>query len=227
MKTTIKVIAMAFLMLAFQGCSEAESNNLNENENPLKSYTLSRDSNGSYSLEQQLNDGVISTIVPNEKGNVIIFSQGENATFTKNNITSMENNDVKIEFLTENHVQIPGITIINENAFSTFNKTKEDVKYVKSYKIKMSEDGSYLLQYTLEDGYYPTYEFNEEKERYQIRLNQGEIKENQTSFSKKYTKFEDEKLNIIFVRKAFINATSKMNRRQLDFPEPPEFYIID
>jgi hypothetical protein len=227
MKTTIKVILMAFLMSNLQSCSTGESNTLNEDENPLKSYTLSRDSNGSYSLEQHLNSGVTSTIVPNERGNVIIFSQGEDAAFTKNKITSMENNDVKIEFLTENHIQIPGITIINENALTTLNKTNEDIKYIKSYKIKMSEDGSYLLHCTLENGYYPTYEYNKEKERHQIRLNPGEIKENQTSFSKKYTKFEGEKLNIIFVRKAFVNTSSKMNRRQMDFPEPPEFYIID
>ncbi|MGB2127868.1 MAG: hypothetical protein ACPHXR_00185 [Flavicella sp.] len=225
MTTKIKILFMVILLSLFQSCSELESDNLNKNESPLKSYTLSRDVNGSYTLEQHLNDGIISKIVPNQILNEIIFEEGKDDVITQTSITPSQNNDVRIEFLTENHIQIPGITVYESDKATTYNKTTKDINYVKSYEMKMMQNGSYELKYTLKQGYYPTYEYNKEKERHQIRLNQGEIKENQTSFSKNYIKFEGEKLNIIFVRKSFINSTTEMNRRQLDFPEPPEFEI--
>ena len=60
------------------------------------------------------------------------------------------------------------------------------VDYVQSYDISLLEDGSYQLNFTLTKNIVPTFEYNEELERHQIRLNDGAAKRRYHIFTKLY-----------------------------------------
>jgi hypothetical protein len=175
MKTLIKSIAVFALAIITSSCSNDTYSEENLGDAPLVSYSLSRSEDGTYTLEETLASGEVSTtIVP------------------------LVNNEVKIDFETQNSTSIAGLSILDEKVNTkkgVSNKTKVDLK---SYKLKKLHNGSYDLKFKVAGFIVPEFSYNEEHSRYEILLNEGD-NNGVVKYSKNYTKFEGEKLQIVFV----------------------------
>lgn len=216
-----KSLAIAALAIAFTSCSE-ESITLEEltQEAPLKSYSLSRDLDGTYTLEHTLSEGISSNIINTTDGSEIILNEGGTDVSSKSTALPLINGDIKIDFITENEVKIPGISILDTKTSST--ASSKDIDYIRSYSISLLEDGSYQLNYELANNYVPTYDYNEALDRHEIILEKGVSAKN--NYSKNYLKFEGQKLNIVFVRKE-LTTTLGLHSRSRFIVEPPIFTV--
>ncbi len=228
MKALINATLTLLLCVGFVSCSNDDTTEIFETEEaPLKSYTLSRSDDGSYSLNQSLSEGITSNIVSTDGKNEIILNEGYSESQEVNTVLPLVNNEIKIDFVTENSIEIPGITIFDTEINNASSVSAKKVDYVQSYDISLLEDGSYQLNFTLTKNIVPTFEYNKELERHQIRLNDGEAKEGIT-YSQNYIKFEGQKLNIVFVRRQLVSSISaKRANDYADTVEPPEFEIND
>lgn len=228
MKSLINATLTLLLCIGFVSCSNDDSNEILEApEAPLKSYTLSRADDGSYSLNQTLSEGITSTLISENGNNEIILNEGYSESNEVNTVLGLVNNEIKIDFVTENAVEIPGISIFDTEVSSTSSVSAKKIDYVTSYDISLLEDGSYQLNFSLTKNVYPTFEYDHELERHQIRLNDGKAKEG-VVYSQNYIKFEGQKLNIVFVRRHLVSSLSaKLAKDYEDTVEPPEFEIYD
>lgn len=221
MKNFYKSLAIVALAIGFTSCSEDVLVEEFTQETPLKSYSLSRDIDGSYTLEHTLSDGMSSSITNSTDGSQIILNEGTSSTIEKSDVLPLTNGNIKIDFLTENEVKIPGISILDSKISST--TSSKEIDYVKSYKISMLEDGTYQLDYTLANNYVPSYDYDEELGKHQIILTKDFSNES-NSYSKNYLKFEGQKLNIVFLRLVTTTTLSSKGSSKY-YPEPPEVTI--
>jgi len=219
MKTIYKSLAIVALAIGITSCSEDTTIEEFTQETQLKSYSLSRDVDGSYTLDHSQSDGISSSIMSTDNGSEVLLNEGYSRKASKSTVSPLMNGDIKVEFISENEIKIPGISIFDSKTSST--ASSKEIDYVKSYKISYLEDGSYQLDYTLADNYTPTYEYNEELERHQIRLEKG-IANSKNSFSKNFLKFEGQKLNIVFVRNVITTTLQSRRRSNTTIVEPPE-----
>ena len=222
MKILYKSLAIAALTMTLTSC--AEETTLTEQlsqETQLKSYSLTTTADGSFVLEHTLSEGSSSSILSNDSGNEILISDGYSDSSTKSAVLPLLNNEIKIDFITENEVAIPGIKILDEKISTTASSKKID--YVKDYSISLLEDGSYQLNFTLAKNFTVNYAFNQDLNRHEINLVATDSKR-KSSYSKKFLKFEGEKLNIVFLRSIKTTTLSSQGRFAY-LPEPPEITI--
>ncbi|WP_139958625.1 hypothetical protein [Flavicella sediminum] len=188
MKQFIKSLAIVALAINFAACSNETINEEALNETPLKSYTLSRAEDGTYSLEQTLANGEVTT-----------------------SIVPLVNNEVKVDFETESSVKIPSLSIFDEPVTTkkgVSNKTKTDLK---SYAITQLENGSFDLNFEVASFVVPTFSYSQEHGRYEIRLTEGD-NNGIVNYSENYLKFEGEKLRIVFIHVSSETTLSKFNQ---------------
>jgi hypothetical protein len=222
MKKFNKTLAIVAMVIGITSC--ADESTLTETlsqDAQLKSYSLTTAGDGSYILEHTLSDGISSTIISNTSGNEVVLSEGHSDSKNKTSVLPLINSEIKIDFITENEVKIPGITILDEKTYTT--AKSKDIDYVTDYGVSLLTDGSYLLDFTLVNNYIPTYVFNEELDRHEIILVTG-ISNGNNSYSKNFLKFEGQKLNIVFLRSL---TTTTLNAKKIarHYPEPPEITI--
>lgn len=222
MKHRYKYLAIAMSIIGFTSCSEESV--IHEEllqETQLKSYSLTSSEDGSFLLEQNLSSGTNARVMSNDFGNEILLSEGFSNTDTKTTVLPLINNEIKIDFITENEIKIPGITILDELISSTTSSKKID--YVTNYAIHLLKDSSYRLDFSLAKNFIPKFTYNKKLNRHEIILMPKKTKiKNQ--YSKNFLKQEGEKLNIVFLRS--IKTTSLSARRTTRYyPEPPEIII--
>ncbi|MFC2110415.1 hypothetical protein ACFLRU_00370 [Bacteroidota bacterium] len=195
----IVVATVAILAISLASCNSDINNEEAFEEAALKSYTLSRAEDGSYSLEQTLASGeVTSTIVP------------------------LVNNEIKIDFETESSVKIPGLTIFDEPVSSVKGVSYKTRVDLKSYAISKLENGSYDISFKVANFIVPSFSYNEEYDRYEIRLTEGD-NNGITDYTENYVKFEREKIKVVF-----IHVSTRTTLARDIFQEtvgPPELYF--
>lgn len=175
MKNLIKSIAVFALAIIVTSCNNDSIQEENLGDSPLVSYSLSRSEDGTYSYEET-------------------FASGETTT----TIVPLVNNEVKIDFETQNSTSIPGLSIFDKKVTTkkgVSNKTKVDLK---SYKLIKLNNGTYQIKFKVAGFIVPKFSFNEEYSRYEILLDEGD-NNGVVNYSENYTKFEGEKLQIVFV----------------------------
>lgn len=186
MKNLIKSIALFALTIIVTSCNNDSISEENLGDAPLVSYSLSRSEDGTYSLEETLASGeTTTTIVP------------------------LANNEVKIDFETQNSNYIPSLSIFDKKVTTkkgVSNKTKVDLK---SYKLTKLDNGTYDVAFKVAGFIVPEFSYNEEFSRYEILLAEGD-NNGVVEYSKNYTKFEGEKLQIVFVH---VNNNTTLARR--------------
>lgn len=223
MKNLYKSLAFAAVLIGFTSCSE-ETTITEEllQEVPLKSYSLSKSNDGSIVLEHTLSSGNTSTVLSGENGNEIIINEGSGNGGTKSTVIPLVNNEIKVDFVSNHEVRIPGISILDEKTSTS--ASAKTIKLVKNYKISLLEDGTYLLEFRLQNNYVATFGYNEELNRNEIYLDPG-VSEGKNKYSKKYLKFDGEKLNIVFMRNISTTTLSARigNKYIID---PPEFEVM-
>ncbi len=203
MKKAILLLSLSSLLGVFYSCSNDDTQ-LEESvssEMPLKSYTLSKDANGSYTLDYNVADGIDTEISKSSGVNNVLLNKGTNTTNNNSTKLNLENDQLTVDFITENGVDIPSIGLLDTPLTSTANKGTTMGKSpndLTSYQISLLENGEYLLEFTLSDNSVPSFEFNEAENRHEVVIREGDNK-GVNSYSKKYTKLEDVQLRIIFV----------------------------
>ncbi|MDE1208140.1 hypothetical protein [Tenacibaculum larymnensis] len=169
------------LSVIFASCSSNEAEVIENNpENLLQSYTLKRDATGAYSIDFNTTDNTDVTTVTNvDNSKEIILAETPQKTATKHsNGFSIEKDHLKIGFLETTNGKRKSIYVEDENI--TF--AKGITEFLNSYSITSNGDGTYKLDFTVNDNVATDFIYNESSEAYEIHLTNGESTEK--SFSR-------------------------------------------
>ena len=172
-------IAPFFLLLTivFTSCSSNQVETLsNPQEKLLQSYTLKRDANGAYSIDFNTTNNTDVVAVKNtNKSNDIILSKVNHKTASNHsNKFSIENDQLKIGFLDENKGKRTRILVEDDNITLAKRGVTE---FLNSYSITANEDGTFLLNFKVNDNVTTTFAYNEDIETYEVHLSNGEAKQ--------------------------------------------------
>lgn len=185
-------------VLSFASCATFESEVEAPQEQLLQTYTLSRDANGAYSIDYNVADKTSATSHKNSgsKTNEIYLDKVEHSEQKnyKNNF-SLDDNKIKIRFVDNNTSKNTQITVEDENA--TFAKGGDNGEFLKEYKVIKKSDGTFQLDFEINEGIQPGFVYNEELSTYEIHLSKGNSSEKE--FSKTMDAAADGMLKIDFV----------------------------
>ncbi|CAM1355259.1 hypothetical protein [Tenacibaculum halocynthiae] len=170
------------LTLIFASCSSTENDAelLQKNETKLKSYTLKRDANGRYSIDFDVKENTeVNTFKNSDKSNEIVLSEAVQKQAQKHsNNFNLENDLLKIGFLEENNGKKTQITVEDENI--TFAK-KGVTEFLNNYSVTKNADGTFILDFEVNNNVQTEFIYNELKEIYEIHLSNGTAKTTQFS----------------------------------------------
>ncbi|WP_417800531.1 hypothetical protein [Tenacibaculum sp.] len=184
------------LSVIFASCSSNEAEAIENNpENLLQSYTLKRDATGAYSIDFNTTDNTDVTTVTNvDNSKEIILAETPQKTASKHSSDfSIENNHLKIGFLETNKGKQTKISVKDENI--TF--AKGITEFLNSYSITANENGTYLLNFTVNSNVATDFVYNKELEIYEVHLSSGEATE--YTFSRELETGSDNIIRLNFV----------------------------
>ena len=209
------------ISLVFASCSSNENEELDNlpQENLLQSYTLKRDASGAYSIDFNTTDNTAVTAVKNiDKSNEIILSEAKHKTTTKHsNDFSIENEELKIGFLEANKGKRTQISVEDENI--TFAKGGI-TEFLNSYSITKNEDGTFLLNFKVNDNVATDFIYNEDIETYEVHLSNGTAK--QKDFSRTINAS-----TIGLLKLDFINYKYSGRLDEIVLPRKPRIIIVN
>ena len=179
-KLTTAVLVILFT-INFTSCSDNESITEAPQGDLLKSFTLKRDASGSYSLDYEIANNTNAISVKNEenKTNEIYLSNSEEITqraYTQDFV--LDNNSLKIGFVNANTDNRANIFVEDENI--TFSKDEE---FLNTYSVKGNDDGTYQLDFVVNDGVKTEFVYNDETQTYEVHLSEGNANDNDFSSS--------------------------------------------
>lgn len=183
--------------IIFASCSSNENEILNKTEEKLlQSYTLKRDASGAYSIDfNTTNNTDVSTVRNIDKSNEIILSETKHKTTTKHsNDFAIENDQLKIGFLEANKGIRTRISIEDENPIFA---SKNTTDFLNSYSITKNTDGTFQLNFKVNDNVTTDFVYNEDLETYEVHLAKGEAK--QSDFTRTLTTNQEDVLKLDFV----------------------------
>ncbi|WP_428742023.1 hypothetical protein [Tenacibaculum sp.] len=173
----MKKVAPYFLALTlsivFASCSNNDTEVIDGTpESLLQSYTLKRDANGAYSIDFNTSSNTDVTTVTNiDSSKEIILAETAQKTATKHsNDFSIDNDHLKIGFLEANNGKRTKIYVEDKNI--TF--AKGVTEFLNSYSVTANGDGTYQLNFTVNDNVTTDFVYNEELETYEVHLASGE-----------------------------------------------------
>lgn len=161
------------LSVIFASCSSNEAEVIENNpENLLQSYTLKRDATGAYSIDfNTTNNTDVTTVTNVDNSKEIILAETPQKTATKHsNDFSIENDHLKIGFFEANKGKRTNIYVEDENI--TF--AKGITEFLNSYSITANGDGTYQLDFTVNDNVTTDFVYNEDINTYEVHLSNGE-----------------------------------------------------
>ncbi len=195
---------LPFLMtfcIVLSSCSNEENVIEDENQALFKSYKVSRDAQGKYSIVYDLVEGTDSEIakdISTNSNNVYAYEanvpvQKEKTKLLNQNL-KLDNNKINIA-LFENNEQRKSITIEDENSIKA--KGGENSSFLQEYSVEHLGTDEYVLDFKVKEGVNVSFEYNDEKNIYEVHLKEGNS--NDTSFTKLYSKPSNLPLRIDFV----------------------------
>jgi hypothetical protein len=180
-----------------------------EQKNSLKSYVVKRDASGAYSLDYELERDVKSQKVKNIDTNVNEFhlyqSDFENSQRQSEEIF-IDGNRLSIGFIDTRTNKKSNITIEDGVASSTKTLAKGE-KMLSEYSITGNEDGTFNLDFKVNNQVAVDFVLVEETGVYEIHLQEGKSEE--SVFSRNFEKGVAETLKIDFVNHIDNNSSSK------------------
>ncbi|WP_431164623.1 hypothetical protein [Tenacibaculum halocynthiae] len=186
------------LTLIFASCSSTENDAelLQKNETKLKSYTLKRDANGRYSIDFDVKENTeVNTFKNSDKSNEIILSEAVQKQAQKHsNNFNLENDFLKIGFLEESNGKKTQITVEDENI--TFAK-KGVTEFLNNYSVTKNDDGTFNLDFEVNNNVQTEFIYNELKEIYEVHLSSGLSKKQFFSKSLEITTSNILKINFV------------------------------
>ncbi len=205
----MKKLAPYFLVFSiiFTSCSSNENEVLeNTQEKLLQSYTLKRDASGAYSIDFNTTNNTDVTALKNtDNSNEIILS--EINTKTKKNYSNkyaIENDQLKIGFIENNSGKKTKISVKDDDITLAKGTVTE---FLNSYSVSSNEDGTYKLDFKVNDNVQTEFIYNEDKDVYEIHLSQGDTK--QKDFSKHFEMSDTSVLKINFINHKYSAKTEE------------------
>lgn len=187
MKTRFPLILILILTLA--SCSSEEANQADSNETLLKSYTLTRDSQGKYSIDYELKENTSFDLVKNIETNtneVHLFSGDVSVSNKQSQTLSLENDQIQLGIY-ENGEEIKSMSVEDEEIL--FAKGEESTEFLETYSMTDLGNNNYQIDFKVKEGISVWYEYNEESDVYEVHLKEGIS--NGIEFSKTYIKTSD------------------------------------
>lgn len=206
----MKKIAPYFLALSlvFASCSSNEGEVIDNTpqQKLLTSYTLKRDGSGAYSIDFDVNNNTdVATFKGKDNSNDIVLSESKVATKTAySNEFAIENDHLKIGFIENNSGKRTRISVTDDNI--TFAKGTV-TEFLNSYSITSNEDGTYQLDFKVNDNVQTEFIYNEDTEIYEVHLSNGEAK--QQEFTRHFEMPSSSILKINFVNHKLLSKTEE------------------
>lgn len=149
-------------------------------ENLLQSYTLKRDTNGSYSINFNTSENTdVATFKNIDLSNEIILTETNYKTATKHsNDFNIEKDQLKIGFLDANKGSRTQISIEDEDIKFFKGGVTE---FLNSYSVTKNEDGTFTLNFKVNDNVTTEFIYNEDIETYEVHLANGNAKQKEFS----------------------------------------------
>ncbi len=203
--------------IVLSSCTSEDNVIENENKALIKSYKISRDAQGRYSIDYDLVDGISSEIakdVTTNSNNIYTYeterSYQEKKTKFLNENLKLDNNEIKIG-LFENNEKRRSITIEDENIVMAKGKNNPD--FLQEYSVEHLGTDEYVLDFKVRKGVNVGFEYNDEDNIYEVHLKEGVS--NGTTFTKLYKKSSSLPLKIDFVNYVRYHAYSKNENSSL------------
>lgn len=184
MKTLLPLFLMAILVLT--SCSSEEDIQVDDNSEFLKSYTLSRDAEGNYSIDYKLNENTSLDVVKDEATNVneiYLFSGKVAVEKSQSKALSLEDDQLALDIF-ENGEEVKSIAIED-------GELEVGADFLQNYSITDLGNDTYEVNFTVKEGIVVEYEFNELDDTYEIHLKEGVGTATGNRFSKTYIKTAD------------------------------------
>ena len=200
---------LASFTLLLSSCSTNETLVTEEQSlDLLKTYTINRDADGSYSLDYILNGNAeTENVIDNNTNtnNIYLYSSDSQSSRRVTQDLTIDGTQITVGFVDTNSNNSPEITIIDDNV-TTLAKTSDN-KMLNEYSISSNEDGTYTLDFSVNSKVRVDFVFNEEIDTYEIHLEEG--KTGESNFSRVLEKEDGKALKFDFVNHISNNTTAK------------------
>lgn len=214
------------LTFIFYSCSTNETH-LPEQESLdlLKSYTIQKDVSGKYLVDFILNDNVeidnVKDLNTNSNEIYLYASNIESSRRVSQDLTFIDGSQIKVGFVDTNSDQKETISIKDDN--SSLRRSGSDK--LKGFSVSKESDGTYKLNYTLNDGFVQDLVFNEDEKEYEVHLDSG--KSTETEFTMFLEKQLGQPLKICFINNKSNSNTSSKSSSSYRRPKTPVVIIDD
>jgi hypothetical protein len=225
----IKLLSLFLLSVVVLSACSNDENLFSEIEQKslLKSYKVKRDASGAYSLDYELERDVKSQRVKNLDTNVNEFhlypSDFENSQLQSEELF-IDGNQLSIGFIDTRTNNKANITIEDGVALSIKTAAK-NAEMLLNYSITGNEDGTFTLDFEVNNQVAVDFVYVEEVGVYEIHLQEG--KSDETVFSRNLTKIASEALKIDFVNHLDENSYSKDTASKSSVKRKPRIVIYD
>ena len=181
------------ITLVFTSCTQEDNVLLREStaEHLLKSFNLSKNAKGDFSLHHELGTGFAD--------NIYLHSSEERNLRTKDG-------ELKVTF-SNNDRRIKSITILDDDPIET--KSVKENELLVSYGIAGNGDDTYDLDFVVEDEVSVNFVFDGDRNVYEIHLTK-DVRASRADFTQTFTKEEGVALNIEFVNSLDISLSKSV-----------------
>ena len=186
--------------LIFTSCTVDEDLTLQDETSGklFEKLIVKRDLNGAYYLDMQLNEGTDVDIVDDHKSNskeLNFYSSDENMRRNLNeSFTTGSKGRFNLAVKNTLDDRRSTITVVDDDI--RYDRSTED-DHLTDYSFTDNNDGTYDLEFTVDENIETDFVYNEDTKTYEIHLETGE--DNEREFFRTFTKEEDENLEIVFV----------------------------
>lgn len=188
---------VTIISLVFTSCSNEEFLPSEvQNINLSKTYKVKRDATGAYSVYFTDNTQVYRVLTDADNTKQFILSDG-NSQSDKNVSQELliDNSKLKVGFIDAISNNQQFITIVDDNI--TLHSKNDGSKKLADYSIQGNQDGTYNLDFTVEDNVAVSFVYNEEISTYEVHLEDGASKTN--NFSRTLESEDGKTLKLDFV----------------------------
>jgi hypothetical protein len=225
----IKLLSLFLLSVVVLSACSNDENLFSEIEQKslLKSYKVKRDASGAYSLDYELERDVKSQRVKNLETNVNEFhlysSDFENSQRRSEELF-IDGNQLSIGFIDTRTNNKANITI-EDGVASSIKTVAKNSEMLLNYSITGNEDGTFTLNFEVNNQVAVDFVYVEEVGVYEIHLQKG--KSDETVFSRNLEKTASEALKIDFVNHLDENSSSKETASKSSVERKPRIVIYN
>jgi len=195
MKQFILLLLITPFLLVSCSTDDAAVATQNTTEKMLESYVIKRNANGSYTLTHVANDGVGTVYYDDEKANEVQLYYDEQAILTSlSKDYLVTNNELKINFVTEDGMYQPKIRIMDENTTE-----KGAFGLLNDYAFTENPDGTIQLSFEVDANVKVAYGYNNSENTNDIVLS-SDANASQKTFTKTFSREDDGTLKIDFIQ---------------------------